>query len=74
MIESKGDTKIEDIVPYVSGLVGKGMLQEGNMESGVLSAGQCMGLIRDIPTCKELLDRIMAEAEAIIRERHGQLA
>jgi nitronate monooxygenase len=44
------------------------------MEKGVLSAGQCMGLIRDIPTCRELLDRIMAEAEAIIREKHGQLA
>ena len=73
-IESKGDTKIEDIVPYVSGLVGKEMLQEGDMEKGVLSAGQCMGLIRDIPTCRELLDRIMAEAESIIRERHGQLA
>jgi nitronate monooxygenase len=73
-IESKGDTKIEDIVPYVSGLVGKEMLQEGDMEKGVLSAGQCMGLIRDIPTCRELLDRIMAEAVAIIKERHGQLA
>ena len=72
-LESKGDTKIEDIVPYVSGLVGKEMLQEGDMEKGVLSAGQCMGLIRDVPTCKELLDRIMAEAEAIIKERHGQL-
>ena len=72
-IESKGDTKIEDIVPYVSGLVGKEMLQEGDMEKGVLSAGQCMGLIRDIPTCRELLDRIMAEAVAIIKERHGQL-
>ena len=73
-IESKGDTKIEDIVPYVSGLVGKEMLQEGDMEKGVLSAGQCMGLIRDIPTCRELLDRIMADAVAIIRQRHGQLA
>ena len=73
-IESKGDTKIEDIVPYVSGLVGKEMLQEGDMEKGVLSAGQCMGLIRDIPTCRELLDRIMADAVAIIKQRHGQLA
>ena len=73
-IESKGDTKIEDIVPYVSGLVGKEMLQEGDMEKGVLSAGQCMGLIRDIPTCRELLDRIMADAVAIIKERHRQLA
>jgi len=73
-IESKGDTKIEDIVPFVSGLVGNEMLQEGDMQKGVLSAGQCMGLIRDIPTCRELLDRIMADAEGIIRERHGQLA
>jgi NAD(P)H-dependent flavin oxidoreductase YrpB (nitropropane dioxygenase family) len=73
-IESTGDTKIEDIVPYVSGLVGKEMLQEGDMEKGVLSAGQCMGLIRDIPTCRELLDRIMAEAEEIITQRHGQFS
>ena len=73
-IESQGDTKIEDIVPYVSGLVGKEMLEEGQMQKGVLSAGQCMGLIRDIPTCRELLDRIMAQAEAIIEEKHGQLA
>jgi len=73
-IESRGNTKIEDIVPYVSGLVGKEMLQEGNMDEGVLSAGQCMGLIRDIPSCRELLDRIMAEAEGIIRKRYAALA
>ena len=39
------------------------------MEKGTLAAGQCMGLIRDIPSCRELLDRIMLEAETIIRER-----
>ncbi len=72
-IESRGDTKIEDIVPYVSGLVGQQMLEEGDMDKGVLSAGQCMGLIRDIPTCKELLDRIMEDARAILKERHAQL-
>jgi nitronate monooxygenase len=71
-IESKGDTKIEDIVPFVSGLVGKEMLEDGDMEKGVLSAGQCMGFIRDIPTCRELLDRIMAEAEEIINEKFAQ--
>jgi nitronate monooxygenase len=71
-IESKGDTKIEDIVPYVSGLVGKEMLEDGDVEKGVLSAGQCMGFIRDIPTCKELLDRIMAEAEQIINDKFAQ--
>lgn len=72
-IESKGDTKIEDVIPYVSGLVGKTMIEEGDTQKGILAAGQCMGLIRDIPTCRELLDRIMAEAEATIREKFGQL-
>lgn len=72
-IESKGDTKIEDIAPFVSGLVGKEMLEDGEMEKGVLSAGQSMGLVRDVPTCRELFDRIMAEAEAIIKEKFAQV-
>jgi nitronate monooxygenase len=72
-IERRGDTRIEDIAPYVSGLIGKTMLEQGDTQKGVLSAGQCMGLIRDIPTCKELLDGIMAQAESIIKEKFGQL-
>lgn len=68
---AEGETKIDDIVPYVAGRVGKEMLKDGNMESGTLAAGQCMGLIRDIPTVQELLDRIMAEAEAAIEEKHS---
>lgn len=72
-IESRGNTKIEDIVPYVSGLVGKEMLEDGQMEKGVLSVGQSMGFIRDIPTCRELLDRIMAQAENIIKEKFAQV-
>jgi nitronate monooxygenase len=72
-IESRGDTQIEDIAPYVSGLVGKEMLEQGQMEKGVLAAGQSMGLIKDIPTCQELLDRIMAQTEQIIREKFSQV-
>ena len=72
-IARKGDTKIEDIAPFVSGLVGKEMLEDGEMGKGVLSAGQSMGLVRDIPTCQELFDRIMAEAQDIIREKFGQV-
>jgi len=71
-IESKGDTTIEDIAPFVSGLVGKDMLEDGEMEKGVLSAGQSMGLVRDIPTCRQLLDNIMTQAEAIIKEKFAQ--
>ncbi len=72
-IESRGNTRIEDIAPFVSGLVGKEMLEDGDMQKGILSAGQSMGLVRDIPTCKQLLDRIMAEAEAIIKEKFAQV-
>jgi NADH:quinone reductase (non-electrogenic) len=72
-IEGSGNTKIEDIMTYVSGLAGMKMLESGDMESAVLAAGQSMGLVRDIPTCRELLDRIMAEAEGIIREKFSQV-
>lgn len=72
-VENKGDTTIEDIAPFVSGFVGKAMLEDGDMEKGVLAAGQSMGLIRDIPTCQELLDRIMAEAKQIIKEKFAQI-
>ena len=72
-IESRGNTQIEDIVPYVSGLVGKEMLEQGQMEKGILAAGQTMGFVKDIPTCRELLDRIMAEAEKIIKETFSQV-
>jgi nitronate monooxygenase len=44
-------------------------MQEGLMDAGVWSCGMVAGLIHDVPTVKELVDRIMAEAEAIVRER-----
>ena len=72
-IESRGNTKIEDIVPFVSGLVGKEMLEQGQMEKGILAAGQTMGFVQDIPTCRELLDRIMTEAEQIITDKFSQM-
>jgi len=45
------------------------------MDAGGWSCGMVAGLIHDIPTCKELIDRIMAQAEEIIRQRlEGLLA
>jgi NAD(P)H-dependent flavin oxidoreductase YrpB (nitropropane dioxygenase family) len=43
------------------------------MEHGVWSAGMVIGLIDDIPTCKELVERLVADAEAIIRDRLNSL-
>jgi nitronate monooxygenase len=68
-IEARGTPAIQELIPYVSGLAGKEMLERGDVDKATMAAGQCMGLIRDIPTCRELLDRIMAEAEAIIQTR-----
>lgn len=64
-----GQTQIEDIAPYVAGERGQKMLETGDTESGILAAGQCVGLIRGIPTCQELLDNIMQEAETIAKKR-----
>jgi NADH:quinone reductase (non-electrogenic) len=42
---------------------------DGDMDAGAWSCGMVAGLIHDIPSCKELIDRIMGEADQIIRER-----
>jgi len=66
--------KIDDIVDEVAGVYPKIML-DGDMDAGVWSCGMVAGLINDIPTCKELIDGIMAEAENLIRSRlEGMLA
>jgi NAD(P)H-dependent flavin oxidoreductase YrpB (nitropropane dioxygenase family) len=58
----------EDVREEVAGVYPKIML-EGAMDAGVWSCGMVAGLIHDIPTVKELIDRIMAEAEEIVRRR-----
>jgi nitronate monooxygenase len=60
--------KFEDIIEEVAGVYPKIML-DGQMDAGAWSCGMVAGLIYDIPTCKELIDRIMAEAEEIITKR-----
>jgi NAD(P)H-dependent flavin oxidoreductase YrpB (nitropropane dioxygenase family) len=51
------------------------ILQQGELDAGVWSCGMVAGLIHDVPSVRELIDRIMAEAEQIIRERlNGVLA
>jgi nitronate monooxygenase len=67
--EKGSDLDIEHIRHLVSGAGGRTVLHEGKMDAGVFSCGMVTGLIHDIPTCKELIDRIMAEAEEIIRGR-----
>jgi len=62
------DIKFEDIAEEVGGVYPR-VMQEGEMNIGAWSCGMVAGLIHDVPTVKELIDRIMTEAEAIINQR-----
>jgi nitronate monooxygenase len=67
--KEKGDAlTIQDIMQQVAGVYPRIML-EGDMEAGAWSCGMVAGLIHDIPTCRELIDGIMAQAEEIIARR-----
>jgi len=59
------DLEFKDIIEEVAGVYPK-IMMEGEMEIGAWSCGMVAGLIHDIPTCKELIDRIMAESEDLI--------
>ena len=49
------------------------VMQQGEMDSGAWSCGMVAGLINDVPSCKELIERIMKEADMLIKERLGQM-
>ena len=66
--ELGADLKFEHIMDEVAGVYPKVMM-DGDMDSGAWSCGMVAGLINDIPTCKELIDGIMAEADQIIADR-----
>jgi nitronate monooxygenase len=66
--------KFEDIIAEVGGVYPR-VMTEGEMDAGAWSCGMVVGLIHDIPSCQELIDRTMAEATQIIRGRlEGLLA
>ncbi|MBA4089688.1 MAG: nitronate monooxygenase [Sphingobium sp.] len=68
-ISAQADAVFEDIRALVSGAKGRDALETGNLEAGLIWAGQIQGLIHDIPTCADLLARIVDEAETIISGR-----
>ncbi len=73
-IESQpGQTDFEDIRPLVQGAKGRELFEDGDLDHGIWSAGMVVGLIDDIPSCKELIERIVADAEDIIQQRLAQI-
>ncbi|MFA9270165.1 MAG: NAD(P)H-dependent flavin oxidoreductase [Baekduiaceae bacterium] len=67
-IEQEGGS-FEDVLPLVSGKRGRLVYEEGDPDRGIWSAGLVQGLIHDIPTCQELVDRMVGEAAQIIESR-----
>ena len=63
------DAKFGDVQELVAGTAGRELLATGDLSKGVFWAGMVQGLIHDIPTCQELIDRIISEAEAIVDQR-----
>ena len=72
-ISARPEATFEDIKPYVAGSVGRELLQSGDLSKGIFWAGMVQGLIHDIPSCQELIDRIIGDAEAIMRDRFGAM-
>lgn len=64
--------KFEDVAPLVSGKRGREVFVNGDVDYGVWTAGQVIGLIHDVPSCRELVERIEREAEETL-ERAGSL-
>ncbi len=62
-----------DIASELAGVYPRVMI-DGDMDAGGWSCGMVVGLIHDIPTCKELIDGIMKEADEIIRGRLAKFA
>lgn len=68
IVRAEGEGRpIEEILPLVSGEANRRAAIEGDLEHGFVWAGQVMGLINDVPTVKELLERIVVDAERVLR-------
>ncbi|WP_439814482.1 NAD(P)H-dependent flavin oxidoreductase [Zavarzinia sp. CC-PAN008] len=72
-IERKGGAKFEDVKDLVAGARGRIVYENGDPDHGIWSAGQVQGLIHDIPTCKDLIARIIREADEILDKRFGAI-
>jgi len=72
-VSSRPDAVFEDIQPLVSGARGRLALETGDVDAGLVWAGQVQGLIHDVPTVAELINRIVAEAREIASNRLAAL-
>ena len=68
-IESTGSATFEDVKDLVAGQRGRVVFEEGDLEHGIWAAGISVARVKDVPTCKEMVARLVSEAEEIIDGR-----
>lgn len=68
-ISARDGAKFDDIKAKVSGALGRQALETGDIDKGLIWAGQIQGLIHDVPTCQILIDRIVTQAQGIMKNR-----
>lgn len=71
-IEAAG-CEFDDIAHLVAGARGRTVFEEGDVNAGIWSVGLCQGLIRDVPTVAELIERMVTEGRELITDRLGAL-
>ncbi len=68
-IESTGKATFEDVKDLVAGQRGRVVFEEGDLEHGIWSAGISVARVKDIPTCEEMVSRLVTDAKNIIDDR-----
>ncbi len=66
-LEQKGAT-LEELLAVISGQMGKKALDEGDMEGAIIACGQCVGLVHDIKSVKEVIDEVIQGAQSILQK------
>lgn len=72
-ILARPDSEFGDVAPYVAGAKGRELLKTGDLDAGIYWASLALGLIHDVPTCRDLIDRIIADAHEIITGRLAKM-
>jgi NAD(P)H-dependent flavin oxidoreductase YrpB (nitropropane dioxygenase family) len=67
MRKSMGLTWTQTVMAANTPMLLKAALVDGKVESGVMASGQVVGVIEDLPSCRELVDRIVNEADGVLK-------
>ena len=70
-IEAKGNVQIEELLPLVSGLKEKEVMETGDLSRGLVHCGQVIGLINDYPSVQEIMEGIMSQASEVVGRFRG---